>query len=75
MIKHTKHAFHKLVTTLNMRYFFIGLAIVMFWRGCRWLMDNYFFPDYPIISHVLCVLIALVIFVSNNGELDELGKL
>ena len=75
MHSRTKHSLRKFSAALNFRYFFIGLAIVMFWRGCWWLMDYYFFPGYPLLSHVLCVLIALIIFFSNNGQLDELGKL
>ena len=72
-IKNTIDENHKL--PLNVHYFAIGLAIVMFWRGMRWLMDMYFFPGYPLLSHVLCVVLALCLFLWNNGKLDELGKL
>lgn len=57
---------------LNLYYFLLGFALVMFWRSAWRLMDHYFFPDLPVISHVVPLLFALSFFLWNNGKLDEL---
>lgn len=57
---------------LNMYYFILGFALVMFWRGAWRIMDHYFFPGLPLLSHLIPLLFALSFFLWNNGKLDEL---
>jgi Fuseless len=33
---------------------------VMIWRGTWWLLDKYFLPNDPLLSHILCVIIPLL---------------
>ena len=57
---------------LNLYYFILGFALVMFWRSSWRLMDHYFFPDMPFLSHIIPLCFALSFFLWNNGKLDEL---
>ena len=34
---------------------------VMIWRGTWWLLDKYFIPTNPLLSHILCVIIPLLL--------------
>lgn len=56
----------------NIRYLMIGIAIVMFWRGVWHLLDMYLFPDYPLWSNLICILLAIIIFLIDDGEIEEL---
>jgi hypothetical protein len=33
----------------------------MLWRGCWWAFDQYFFSNNPLLSHMLCIFIPLII--------------
>lgn len=70
MIKNRKKTIKKI--PVNVYLFLLGFALVMFWRGSWRLMDHYFFPDLPLLSHLVPLLFALSFFLWNNGKLDEL---
>ena len=44
----------------------IALAIIMFWRGIWGLMDYYLFPDNPLLSHILSIVIGILILYSTE---------
>jgi len=44
----------------------IALAIIMFWRGIWGLMDHYLFPDNPLVSHILSIVIGILILYSTE---------
>ena len=40
-----------------------SVAIVSFWRGCWGLMDIFIFPEYPVLSHLITIIFALMILL------------
>ncbi len=51
----------------------IAFAIVSFWRGVWGLMDIYLFPNNPVLSLSVSVLIGLVILYSTKHIIGELA--
>ncbi len=52
--------------------FFIGVAVVAFWRGVWGLMDLYIFPDHLTMSYIASVVIGLIILYITDYIVQEL---
>lgn len=50
----------------------IAFAIVAFWRGTWGLMDLYLYPDNPLLSFSISILIGILILYLTKHLLDEL---
>ena len=57
----------------NWNIFLIFLAIVMVWRGIQDLLTLCLFPNYPIISCLICIVVWLFILLIDDWKLDELS--
>ena len=57
----------------NRNIFLIFLAIVMVWRWIQDLLTLCLFPNNPIISCIICIVIGLLILLIDDGKLDELS--
>ena len=58
----------------NWNIFLIFLAIVMLWKWVQDLLTIILFPNYPIISSIICILIWLSILLIDDGKIDELSE-
>lgn len=52
----------------------IILAIIMFWRGIWGLLDTYFFPGNPTLSHLVSALLGVLILYLDNFHIDNLKR-
>lgn len=57
----------------NWNIFLIFLAIVMVWRWVQDLLTILLFPDYPIISCIICIAVWMGILLIDDWKLDELS--
>ncbi|MBP9812515.1 hypothetical protein KBC86_03975 [Candidatus Gracilibacteria bacterium] len=51
--------------------FFVGAAIILFWRGIWNLADYYLFPGYPDISALASVVIGLGILIKSRNFITQ----
>lgn len=51
--------------------FFVGAAIILFWRGIWNLADHYLFPGYPDISALASVVIGLGILIKSRNFITQ----
>jgi len=51
---------------------FIGIALILFWRGVWLLSDLYLFPNDNFLSGISSIFIALLILYLRNFNLKEL---
>ena len=57
----------------NWNIFLIFLAIVMVWRGVQDLLTICLFPNHPIVSCIICIVIGIIILLIDDWKLDELS--
>lgn len=50
----------------------IGTAAVLFWRGAWGLLDLYFFPNDPLISYGVSLVVGFVILFATKRLAEEL---
>ena len=50
------------------------IAIIMIWRGVWDLLEIYIFPDSPLISNILCVILWVGILLLDDWKLWELKE-
>lgn len=58
----------------NWNIFLIFLAIVMIWRWIQDLLTICLFPNNPIISCVICIIIGILILIVDDWKIDELSE-
>lgn len=58
----------------NRNIFLIFLAIVMIWRWIQDLLTLCLFPNHPIISCIICIIIWMIILLIDDGKIDELSE-
>lgn len=49
-----------------------AFAVVLVWRGMWGIMDQYLFPDQPMLSYLISLLLGLFILWVDDKELTEL---
>ncbi len=57
----------------NWNIFLIFLAIVMVWRWIQDLLTICLFPDHPVISCIICIVVGIIILLIDDWKLDELS--
>lgn len=50
----------------------VVVAVVMVWRGVWNLLDMYVFPEQPILSNVVCIVVGLVLLYLPDQDLNAL---
>ena len=50
------------------------IAIIMIWRGVWDLLEIYVFPDSPLESNLLCVIVWIIILLIDDWKLWELQE-
>ncbi len=55
----------------RIKAFFVGLAIILFWRGIWALADNLLFPGHPILSAFSSLLIGLGILLFSRNFVNQ----
>lgn len=58
----------------NRNIFLIFLAVVMIWRWIQDLLTILLFPNHPIISCIICIVIWVIILLIDDGKIDELSE-
>ena len=58
----------------NWNIFLIFLAIIMIWRWIQDLLTLCLFPNYPILSCIICIAIGMIILLIDDGRIDELSE-
>ena len=58
----------------NRNIFLIFLAVVMLWKWVQDLLTIILFPNYPIISCIICICVGLIILLMDDGKIDELSE-
>ena len=58
----------------NWNIFLIFLAVVMLWKWVQDLLTIILFPNYPIISCIICIVLWLSILLIDDGKIDELSE-
>jgi MFS superfamily sulfate permease-like transporter len=58
----------------NLNIFLIFLAIVMIWRWIQDLLTILLFPNNPIISCIICIVIGFIILLVDDGKIEELSE-
>ena len=58
----------------NRNIFLIFLAIVMVWRWIQDLLTILLFPNHPIISCIICIVVGMCILLIDDGKIDELSE-
>ncbi len=51
--------------------FFVGAAIILFWRGIWALADNFLFPDFPVISAFTSLFLGIGILILTRRFVNE----
>jgi len=60
----------KRLPLLNSLY--VGLAIILFWRGIWGITDQYLFPDNPLLSYAASIAAGLGLLYLNDFHLTEI---
>jgi len=58
----------------NWNIFLVCIAIVMIWKWIRDLLDMYIFPNYPLLSNLICIGIGVAVLLVDDGKLWELQE-
>jgi len=58
----------------NWNIFLIFFAIVMLWKGIQDLLTIVLFPNHPLISCIICIIIGALILLIDDGKFDELSE-
>ncbi len=58
----------------NRNIFLIFLAVVMLWKWVQDLLTIILFPNHPIISCIICIVVWLSILLIDDGKIDELSE-
>lgn len=56
----------------NLKTLITCIGVIMVWRGVWDLCDSYLFPDNPILSDVVSIVVGIIILLLDDGEINEL---
>jgi hypothetical protein len=52
----------------------IFIAIIMLWRGVWGLLDQFLFPGLPVLSHLICLAIGVLILYLDGFSIENLKR-
>ena len=58
----------------NLNTIIVCISVVMVWRWVWDLLDIYVFPNNPLISNLICIIVWLAILLIDDGKLEELQE-
>ena len=58
----------------NLNTIVVCISVVMVWRWVWDLLDIYIFPNNPLISNLICIIVWLAILLIDDGKLEELQE-
>ena len=58
----------------NLNTIVVCISFVMVWRWVWDLLDIYIFPNNPLISNLICIIVWLAILLIDDGKLEELQE-
>ena len=58
----------------NLNTIVVCISVVMVWRWVWDLLDIYVFPNNPLISNLICIIVWLAILLIDDGKLEELQE-
>lgn len=58
----------------NRNIFIVCIAIVMIWKWIWDLLEIYFFPKWPLLSNLVCIIIWIYVLLMDDGKLWELKE-
>ena len=58
----------------NRNILVVCIAIVMIWKWIWELLDMYIFPNWPLVSNLICIAIGVSILLIDDGKLWELQE-
>ena len=74
MINHLKKKIVQLrKSDSNINMIIIAISVVMIWRGVWGILDTFLFPNYPLISYSISLVLGILILLIDNQKLDELS--
>jgi len=56
-----------------MRNIIIAIGVVLVWRGVWHMADMYLFPNNPLLSNIVSLVIGILILYLPDGSLHHLG--
>ena len=70
------HPFRRKVTIIELwekriEAFFVGAAIILFWRGIWALGDQFIFPGHPTLSAFVSIFIGVAILVMSKNFVNQ----
>jgi len=76
MRKYLKKLFGQIAQNHNRNVYILieCIAIIMIWRWVWDLLEIYVFPNSPLISNLICVMIWIIVLLLDDGKLWELEE-
>lgn len=56
-----------------MRNIIIAIGVVLVWRGVWNIADMYVFPNNPLLSNIISLVVGILILYLPDGTLEHLG--
>ena len=57
----------------NLNTIVVCISVIMVWRWIWDLLDMYVFPNTPLLSDLLCIVLWIAILLIDDWKLNELG--
>lgn len=48
------------------------IGVILIWRGIWGILDIYLFPNNPLISYLICIILGFALIWFDDKKLDEL---
>ena len=58
----------------NLNTVIVCISVVMVWRWVWDLLDIYVFPNNPLLSNVICIVLWIGVLLIDDWKLDELNE-
>ena len=57
----------------NLNTIVVCISVILVWRWIWDLLDYYVFPNNPLLSDVLCIMLWIAVLLIDDGKLGELA--
>lgn len=58
----------------NLNIFIVCVSVIMIWRGIWDLLESYIFPNNPLLSNLICIVLWILILLIDDWKLWELEE-
>ena len=52
----------------SLQLFVLATGVMFFWKGAYSMVDNCFYPDFPLISNLLAIVIGFILILFMGGK-------